>query len=189
MWRIEGAPSWRNARGAYAVTVYVHDDGVTNVVTDPCSLGLTLDSCRRAATTSPVAYMRPLLGEPALEPRPADIRAARDRAAELLRIRFSSPLFRLGSAREIQRRVRFPTGGREQAPGVIVMAIEGRESIVVVFNAPPTKTTQTVPTEGRYALHPVQAHGGDSVVKRATASRGAFTVPARTTAVFVSRRR
>ncbi len=134
-------------------------------------------------------YMRPLLGDPALEPRPADIRAARDRAAELLRIRFSSPLFRLGSAREIQRRVSFPTGGPEQTPGVIVMAIEGRKSIVVVFNATPTKTTQTVPTEGRYALHPVQAHGADPVVKQATASGGAFTVPARTTAVFVSRRR
>ena len=55
-------------------------------------------------------YMRPLLSDPLLEPSPADIRAARDRAAELLRIRFSSPLFRLGSAREIQRRVSFPAG-------------------------------------------------------------------------------
>ena len=88
--------------------------------------------------------MRPLLADPALEPSPADIRAARDRAAELLRIRFSSPLFRLGSAREIQRRVGFPTGGPDQTPGVIVMAIE-RDDIVVVFNATPTATTQTIP--------------------------------------------
>ena len=43
-------------------------------------------------------YMRPLLGDPALKPGPADLAAARARAAELLRIRFSSPLFRLGSA-------------------------------------------------------------------------------------------
>jgi pullulanase-type alpha-1,6-glucosidase len=135
-------------------------------------------------------YMQPLLALSQLEPSPADIRTARDRAAELLRIRFSSPLFRLGSAREIQRRVSFPTGGPDQTPGVIVMAIEGRrESIVVVFNARSKATEQSAPTKGRYALHPVQAHGGDPVVRQSTASRGRFTVPARTTAVFVSRTR
>ena len=133
-------------------------------------------------------FMRPLLAEPALEPSPAHIRAARDRAAELLRIRFSSPLFRLGSAREIQRRVSFPTGGPDQTPGVIVMAIEGRDDIVVVFNATPRPTTQTIPVRGRYALHPVQARGGDPVVRASSyRSDGSFTVPGRTTAVFVAR--
>ena len=130
-------------------------------------------------------FMRPLLADPDLEPSPADIRAARDRAAELLRIRFSSPLFRLGSAREIQRRVSFPAGG----PGVIVMAIDDR--IVVVFNATPDPTTQTIPSLAgrRYELHEVQARGGDPVVKGSRSSRGSFTVPGRTTAVFVSRTR
>jgi pullulanase-type alpha-1,6-glucosidase len=135
--------------------------------------------------------MRPLLADPALEPSEQHIRAARERAAELLRIRFSSPLFRLGSAQEIQRRVSFPTGGPTQTPGVIVMAIEGRRSIVVVFNATPTATTQTVPAlaRRRYALHEVQATGGDPVVRGSTyaKSTGTFTVPARTTAVFVDR--
>ena len=46
VWRIEGRPSWRNAEYAYAVTVYVADEVVTNVVTDPYSLGLTLNSRR-----------------------------------------------------------------------------------------------------------------------------------------------
>ncbi len=46
VWRIEGRPSWRNAEYAYAVTVYVPDEVVTNVVTDPYSLGLTLNSRR-----------------------------------------------------------------------------------------------------------------------------------------------
>ena len=133
-------------------------------------------------------FMRPLLADPSLEPSPAHIRAARDRAAELLRIRFSSPLFRLGSAREIQRRVSFPTGGPDQTPGVIVMAIEGRSDIVVVFNATPDRTTQAIPVRGRYALHPVQARGGDPVVRTSTyRSDGSFTVPGRTTAVFVRR--
>jgi pullulanase-type alpha-1,6-glucosidase len=135
-------------------------------------------------------FMRPLLEDQDLEPSPTDIRAARDRAAELLRIRFSSPLFRLGSAREIQRRVRFPTGGPSQTPGVIVMAIEGRRDAVVVFNATPGPTTQIVPAlaRGGYALHPVQARGGDPVVKTSSyrASDGSFAVPGRTTAVFVA---
>jgi pullulanase-type alpha-1,6-glucosidase len=136
-------------------------------------------------------FMRPLLADPALEPRPADLRTARDRAAELLRIRFSSPLFRLGSADEIQRRVSFPTGGPGQTPGVIVMAIDGRhEDVVVVFNATPATTTQTLAplSRRRYALHRVQAHGGDPVVRRSSYRRGAFTVPGRTVAVFVSGR-
>ena len=56
-------------------------------------------ACRRAPTTRPSG---PTCGrcsaDPALEAgaRPTS-RAAHDRAAELLRIRFSSPLFRLGT--------------------------------------------------------------------------------------------
>ena len=46
VWRIEGRPSWKNAEYAYAVTVYVPDEVVTNVVTDPYSLGLSLNSRR-----------------------------------------------------------------------------------------------------------------------------------------------
>ena len=121
--------------------------------------------------------MRPLLADPDLKPSPADLRAARDRAAELLRIRFSSPLFRLGSARLVQERVSFPTGGPGQTPGVIVMAIDGRSkgSVVVVFNATPSATTQTVASLAgrRYRLHPVQASGGDPIVRAASAASAA----------------
>ncbi|HEV2783016.1 MAG TPA: pullulanase-type alpha-1,6-glucosidase [Actinophytocola sp.] len=145
-------------------------------------------------------FMRPLLADPALEPRAADIRAAHDRATELLRIRFSSPLFRLGSANLVQQRVAFPTGGPTQTPGVIVMTLDDRagpdldpryESIVVVFNASSAPTTQTLPGLARsgYALHPVQAGGGDPVVRQSSYDRatGSFTVPGRTVAVFVAR--
>jgi pullulanase-type alpha-1,6-glucosidase len=144
-------------------------------------------------------FMRPLLEDPALRPQAADIRAARDRAAELLRIRSSTPLLRLGSARLIQERVAFPTGGPSQTPGVVVMTVDdaagedldpGSEGLVVVFNASPEATTQTVAgLAGRaYALHPVQAEGGDPVVRTASAdpATGAFSVPARTVAVFVA---
>ena len=144
-------------------------------------------------------FMRPLLADPAMKPQAAHMRAARERAGELLRIRFSSPLFRLGSAALVKQRVSFPTGGPEQTPGVIVMAIDDRhgrdldrrfEGVVVVFNASPEETTQTVPSiaDLRYRLHPVQAHGGDPVVRESSSATGAFTVPARTVAVFVAPR-
>jgi pullulanase/glycogen debranching enzyme len=144
-------------------------------------------------------FMRPLLEDPALRPGEADIAAARARAGELLRIRFSSPLLRLGTAERIQERVSFPTGGPDQTPGVIVMAIDDRagedldpalEGLVVVFNASDEATTQTVPAlaGAAYTLHPEQAGGGDPVVKTSAydPASGGFTVPARTVAVFVT---
>jgi pullulanase-type alpha-1,6-glucosidase len=145
-------------------------------------------------------YMRPLLSDPALAPHPADISTAHQRALDLLGIRFSSPLFRLGSAAEIQRRVTFPVGGPAQTPGVIVMSLSDRvgpdldpraEGIVVVFNASATATSQTVPSlaGAHYRLHPIQASGTDPVVRTSTYSSGTgtFAVPARTVAVFTTR--
>ena len=142
-------------------------------------------------------FQEPLLADPALKPSGADIHTAHARADELLRLRASSPLFRLGTAALVQQRVSFPTGGPDQTPGVIVMAIDDRagrdldpdrEGLVVVFNATPQATTQTVPgLAGRpFALHEVQAAGGDPVVKQSAYDQatGAFTVPARTVAVF-----
>ena len=76
---------------------------------------------RRGDNESKWDFMRPLLEDPALEPAPADLAAATRAAAELLEIRFSSPLFRLGSAERIQERVGFPIGGPAQPPGVITM--------------------------------------------------------------------
>jgi pullulanase/glycogen debranching enzyme len=110
-------------------------------------------------------YLRPLLKDPRLRPEPRHIRTARERALELLRIRASSPLF--GGAE-----VRFEPG----APGVIVMVLSGE--LVVILNATPHATTQTAGATAR-RLHPALAE------RDATYADGAFTVPARTVAVFV----
>jgi pullulanase-type alpha-1,6-glucosidase len=152
----------------------------------------------KADNESKWEYMRPLLADPALEPGSSAIRGAHERALDLLRIRFSSPLFRLGSADAVARRVSFPTGGPDQTPGVIVMHLDDRvgrdldprwESIVVVFNASDEATSQPVPAldGARYRLHPVQAHGSDPVVRQSSYDTGTFSVPARSVAVFVSR--
>ncbi len=60
-------------------------------------------------------YMKPLLGNSALKPTAADVQAAAAQAQELLRLRFSSPLFRLGSAQAISAKVSFPASGTTDA--------------------------------------------------------------------------
>jgi pullulanase/glycogen debranching enzyme len=137
-------------------------------------------------------YMKPLLGDPSLKPTPEAMDAAHSAAAELLRIRMSSPLFRLGDADAIQQKVSFP----EAEPGVVAMHLDDtvgadtdpeRRGVLVVFNASPEATTVDALGEG-WRLHEVQADGSDPVVQRSAASSGAggsVTVPARTTAVFV----
>ena len=142
-------------------------------------------------------YMRPLLADPNLEPGTQQILSAKENAEDLLEIRRSTPLFSLGTAALVQRKLSFPSGGPNQTPGVIVMSIDdtvgpnvdpARKGLVVVFNASDEATTQQVPgtADAGYVLHPVQATGSDAVVKTASynASTGRFTVPARTVAVF-----
>ena len=79
---------------------------------------------------------------------PADVQAASAQAQELLRLRYSSPLFRLGRRSDITAKVGFPVSGTADAhPGVVVMRIDdtvGRDAdpalkgLVVVFNASPS---------------------------------------------------
>ncbi len=141
--------------------------------------------------------MRPFLADPNLKPGPADIALARDLFRELLRIRYSSPLFRLRTAWEIQARVAFHNTGPNQLPGLIVMTLSDRagpdldpnaELIVVLINANDEAQTFDSPLEGRrLVLHPVQQNSVDPIVKTATfdPGSGVFTVPGRTTAVWV----
>ena len=133
-------------------------------------------------------FMRPLLADPAMRPDGAAMDAAHARAQDLLRIRTSSPLFRLGSLEAVQAKVSF----LDAEPGVIAMLVDdtagadadaGRDGILVVFNATPR--AHTVPGTGSgWTLHGVQASGSDDVVKGSTVAADAVTVPARTTAVF-----
>jgi pullulanase-type alpha-1,6-glucosidase len=141
------------------------------------------------------AYARPLLADARLRPSCADISAARGRAGELLRIRGSSPVFSLGSAAEVQKRLSFPLSGVGEIPGVLTMHLDGRgidpkwTSVTVVFNATPDEHRQTVAglKGAAMALHPVQAGSDDAAVGRSAFDRasGTFTVPGRTVAVFV----
>jgi pullulanase-type alpha-1,6-glucosidase len=143
--------------------------------------------------------MQPLLANPALKPTQQDALAATAVFQDFLRIRKSSPLFRLQTAEQIMARVSFLNTGAAEIPGVVVYVLDDSEAetldsahskIVVVFNATPTAQTISDPALAGLALelHPIQAEGSDAVVKAATAADGTLTIPARTTAVFVVKR-
>ena len=142
--------------------------------------------------------MGALLANPALKAQPADIQAARAHFLEMLAIRRESRLFRLQTADEVIQRLTFFNTGPDQVPGLIVMQLDNRgegrlddpyDRIVVVFNAAPGAQTFADPAFAgdAFALHHIQANSADAVVKTAAydPAAGSFSVPGRTTAVFV----
>jgi pullulanase len=142
--------------------------------------------------------MRPLLANPDIVPGSDDIMMTVAHAQEMLQIRKSSKLFRLETAEDIMERVQFHNTGPDQIPGVIVMSISDmtaddldpdHELIVVIFNGSGDDITFTDAELGgmELELHPVQADSADGIVKTTTfdSGGGTFSVPARTTAVFV----
>ena len=144
---------------------------------------------------------RQLLGNAALKPAPADTGRAADHYREMLRVRYSSTLFRLGTAAEVQQALTFLNVGPNQLPGVIVMKLSGAvnptnpyRNIVVVFNG----SGQTVNVKDaalaglKLDLHPVLKNSTDSVVKQSKYQGNKYqgntvTVPGLTTAVFVGK--
>ena len=147
--------------------------------------------------------LRPLLGDPDLKPGPDDIQAAQAHFLEMVAIRKSSELFRLSTAEEVAARLRLYNTGPDQVPGLVVMGLVGspegcpshggtfaqRPGIVVVFNAAPETRIWTNRDLRRIdlGLHPLQRHSADRIVRRSSYdfATGTFTVPGRTTAVFV----
>jgi pullulanase len=141
--------------------------------------------------------MQPLLADPALAPAPDHIQRNVDHFREVLQIRKSSPLFRLQTEAEVIEHLSFLNTGPEQIPGLIVMRLadpsgaidQVTAQIVVLFNARPDDVTFAAPALAGldFRLHPVLQNSSDPVVRTASfrAGDGVFSVPARTTAVFV----
>lgn len=150
--------------------------------------------------------IRPRLADPSFKPQKNHILAAINNFLDVLQIRYSSPLFRLTTANAIQERVRFHNTGPSWIPGVIVMSFEDGHRgvpglteldpiysfIVVIFNASPSEVSFPSPVlrARTFQLHPIQAMSADEVVKNSSyeTSTGCFTVPPRTTSVFVEYR-
>ncbi len=143
--------------------------------------------------------MRPLLADASIRPGQAGIAFARDAFLDLLRIRASSPLFRLADAEDVKRRLRFPNSGVGQNPLVVAghldgagLADAGFREVLYFVNVSPEPQRLTLPEEAgkRWRLHPVQRspQAADERPRRQgryQARHGRFTVPARTAAVYV----
>ncbi len=141
--------------------------------------------------------IEPRLGNPALLPTHTDILSNVHHLQEMLAIRQSSPLFRLRTQQEVQDRLAFHNTGPTQIPGLIVMSLTDTTSpyglpydqIVVLFNATdePVVFTEAALINAVLLLHPIQQASYDPVVRTANfdTNTGTFTIPARTTAVFV----
>jgi pullulanase-type alpha-1,6-glucosidase len=122
---------------------------------------------------------------------------------DFFKIRYASPLFRLGTATNVMSRVQFLTAGPDQIPGVIVMRIVDNgatgyskladldkklKSEVVIFNGSNKEQIITLAElKGlQLSLNGAQNSGSDPVVKGAsfTSSSGTLSIPAISTVVF-----
>jgi pullulanase/glycogen debranching enzyme len=144
------------------------------------------------------ALLKPLLGNHAFKPAPNDIAFARDAFRDLLAIRASSSLFRLPTAAEIRRRLRFFNTGSNQNPTVVAAHLDGEgysgaafKGISYFINVDKVGHTVTDEQAAGKAmrLHPVFLAPG-AADKRATQASfdpatGSFNIPPRTAVVFV----
>jgi len=141
-------------------------------------------------------FIQPLLANPKIAPSQVEILQSLERFKQWLRIRSSSPLFRLQTAEQIHHQVRFHNTGPDQFPGMIVMSISddlenpidlNYDMVFLIWNAAPRaaiwKITDFDP--GELFLHPylTDAHNSQAEYNPATKS---FSLPGRSVAVFVS---
>jgi pullulanase-type alpha-1,6-glucosidase len=143
--------------------------------------------------------LKPFLsGSPAIKPAPGDIAWMRDAFRDLLKVRASTTLLRLKTADDIKSRLAFYNLGSGQVPTVLAARVDGTgyaganmQELAYFINVGTTAQTLTIPALARkaYVLHPAQATATAADRRVATgaryASTGAFTVPARSVAVFV----
>ena len=140
--------------------------------------------------------MTPLLSNPAYTPLPANIAYSGEAFQELLRIRYSSGLFRMPTFAEIQHNLTFLNTGPSQTPGLIVMKLDANggnygiyKHIVVLFNATNAAVTFTdSQLQGRLCSCIPSRSSSDPITRQSTftSKTGSATVPALTTAVFVA---
>lgn len=152
-------------------------------------------------------FIGDLLGNLALRPDKAEIARSTAHMREVLAIRKSSPLFRLRTAADVQRRVTFYNTGPTQTPGLIVMGItddpaDGVEPVcprfsrvLVCVNFSPHEVRMEDPAlavdlaDARMTAHPLQGTiCADEYLLGATCVAGAPVVPGHTVCAFVCRR-
>jgi hypothetical protein len=128
---------------------------------------------------------------------PSNIKFSSAVFKDLIRLRRSSPLFRLTSSEEIINRVKFHNTGKEQQIGLIVMSIDDSNNdhkldrdisrLVVIFNTNTSSKTVNFQNADQYQLHPIQLNGTDDIVKKSTSNKSSFCIPPLTTSVYIKK--
>ena len=145
--------------------------------------------------------IKPLLANADIRPRPKDIRWTRDQFYDLLRLRASTSLFRLATAKDIEERLTFFNTGPAQKPTVLIGHLRGEgypganfKEVLYLVNV--DKVSQSLVLDSQrgkpLVLHPVHLakDAADKKPERDAlfdVTTGAFTVPARTAVVYVVR--
>jgi pullulanase len=143
--------------------------------------------------------LKPVLADASIKPRPEDIAWMRDAFNDLLKIRRSSTLFRMRTAKDVETRLSFRNVGPKQNPVVIAAHLDGAgydgagfREILYFINVSPEAQTLTLPEElnKAYVLHPAQRGTGAADTLPAQEARydmrrGRFTIPARSAVVYV----
>jgi pullulanase-type alpha-1,6-glucosidase len=146
-------------------------------------------------------FLKPLLADPTIKPRPEHIRFVRDASLDLLRIRAGTTLLRLPTTADVQQRLRFFNTGPAARADVMLAHLDGRglagaghADLVYAINAGTTAAVLPMPgLEGRaLALHPVHTAAGAADPRPARearwdAAKAMITVPPRTALVLVGR--
>jgi pullulanase len=144
--------------------------------------------------------MQPLLANPALKPSPKEIAATSQAFQDFLRIRYSTGLFRMATFAEAQANLSFLNTGSNQIPGLIGMRLDdhghdyggGIHHVIVFFNATNAAVSFTdASLKGmNLTLDPLQSASSDATLLQAKfdSKKGAATIPALTTVVFVDYR-
>jgi pullulanase len=140
--------------------------------------------------------MTDLLGNEALSPTNDHILTTINCFELWLKIRSSSPLFRLSTAEEVIERVSFHNTDPDQIPGLIVMSIadipsnrrdENYDLVLVFFNADkePIQFQLDDLVVGKISLHPFMQDNESAKNADYDSGTELFSIPARTTVVFV----
>lgn len=144
-------------------------------------------------------FFAELLSDPKRVVTHKDIQFATETFQMFLRIRKSSPLFRLRDALQINETVYFLNNGPSQIPGLIVYCLRDNlelddtyDHIVVFFNANPGAVYfgEAGFVDQNFEPHPELSTNDDEVLAQASFNPqiGEFKIPGRTAAVFVSER-
>jgi pullulanase len=139
--------------------------------------------------------MKPHLSNPKIQVNKEHMLLAHNIFLDQLRIRYSSPLFRLENADDVHKRVAFHNTGPDQQPGLIIMSISDGscagadldpelDGIMVLYNADIKTVAYNYDFTG-FELHPIQKNGADGMLHDLHPESGSINIPPLSSVVLV----